>query len=322
MICAVVRAALAFLVLVAGAAHAQSYPTKPVRMVVPYPAGGPTDQLGRIFAEHMSQGLGQTVVVENRGGANTQIGTAEVTKAAPDGYTILFGGITPFVFNPLMYTKLQYDPADLAGVAMAARSQLVLVAKPALPARNVSELVALMKASPGKLNYGSAGNGNVLHLAAELFLRTTGTTATHVPFSGSAPALISLLGGNIDFMFDVIITSKPHIQSGKLKAIATTGGRRSPILPDVPTVAESGYPTYESATWFAIAVPKATPPAVIQRLNAEAAKAVRDPAVVARLEALAMEPPSETGSGEVAAQTDRDLKRWGTLIRDLGIRLE
>ncbi len=156
MIRAAARAALALGLLVPGAAHAQTFPAKPLRMVVPYPAGGPTDQLGRIFAEHMSQGLGQTVIVENRGGANTQIGTAEVTKAAPDGYTMLFGGITPFVFNPLMYAKLQYDPADLAGVAMAARSQLVLVAKPALPAKTVSELVALMKASPGKLNYGSS----------------------------------------------------------------------------------------------------------------------------------------------------------------------
>jgi tripartite-type tricarboxylate transporter receptor subunit TctC len=303
-------------------ASAQGYPAKPIRMIVPYPAGGPTDQLGRIYAEHMSQGLGQAVVVENRGGANTQIGTAEVTKASPDGYTLLFGGITPFVFNPLMYSKLQYDPADLTGVAMAARSQLVLVARPALPAKNVRELVALMKAAPGKINYGSAGNGNVLHLAAELFLRTSGTTATHVPFSGSAPALISLLGGNIDFMFDVIITSKPHIQSGKLNALATTGSRRSTVLPEVPTVAESGYPSYESATWFAIAAPKATPAAFVQRLNVEAARAARDPAVVARLEALAMEPPQDTSPGDVAAQTDRDLKRWGTLIRDLGIRLD
>jgi tripartite-type tricarboxylate transporter receptor subunit TctC len=317
------RIAAALLGLAASlGAYAQAYPSKPVRMIVPYPAGGPTDQLGRIVAEHMTQSMGQAVVVENRGGANTQIGTAEVTKAAPDGYTILFGGITPFVFNPLMYSKLQYDPKDLAGVIMVARSQLVLVAKPALPAKTVPELVAAMKDNPGRLNFGTAGNGNVLHLAAELFLRTTDTKATHVPFSGSAPALVSLLGGNIDFMFDVIITSKPHIQSGKLRAIATTGARRSPILPDVPTVAESGYPSYESATWFAIAAPKATPAAIVQRLNAEAAKAVRDPAVIAKLEALAMEPPQDTSSGDVAAQTEKDLKRWTALVRDLGIRLD
>ena len=303
-------------------AFAQGFPAKPVRMVVPYPAGGPTDQLGRIIAEHMSQTLGQTVVVENRGGANTQIGTAEVAKAAPDGHTILFGGITPFVFNPLMYSKLQYDPKDLTGVIMVARSQLVLVSKPALPAKTVPELVAAMKENPRKLNFGSAGNGNVLHLAAELFLRTTDTKATHVPFSGSAPALVSLLGGNIDFMFDVIITSKPHIQSGKLRGIATSGARRSPILPDLPTVMESGYPAYESATWFAISAPKATPVAIVQRLNAEAAKAVRDPAVIAKLEALAMEPPQDTSPGDVTAQTDKDLKRWGALVRDLGIRLD
>ena len=320
---AVARAAVALLACAMSAcALAQAYPARPVRMIVPYPAGGPTDQLGRIVAEHMAAGLGQAVVVENRGGANTQIGTAEVTKALPDGYTILFGGITPFVFNPLMYSKLQYDPKDLAGVAMIARSQLVLVAKPALPAKTVQELVAEMKESPGRLNFGSAGNGNVLHLAAELFLRTTGTNATHVPFSGSAPALVSLLGGNIDFMFDVIITSKPHIQSGKLRAIATSGARRSNVLPDVPTVAESGYPAYESATWFAIAAPKGTPAAVIQKLNAEAAKAVRDPAVVARLDALAMEPPLDTSPGDVAAQTEKDLRRWGGLVRELGIRLD
>ena len=310
------------LALLCGVAQAQTFPAKPVRLVVPYAAGGPTDQLARIVAERMSNALGGTVIVDNKPGANTQIGSAEVAKAAADGYTLLVGGITPFVFNPLMYSKLPYDPKDLAGVAMLARSQLVLVANPAVPAKGARELVDLMKASPGRLNYGSAGNGNVLHLAAELFLRTAGASAVHVPFSGSAPALTSLLGGNIDFMFDVLITSLPHVKAGKLRALATTGQRRSPLLPDVPTVAESGYPGYEAATWFAISAPKAVPTDIVRRLNAAAAAALKDPGVHARLEALAMEPPADPATDDVGAQTERDLKRWGGLIRELGIKLD
>ena len=316
------RFAFVLVLLACSMAQAQTFPSRPVRMVVPYAAGGPTDQLARIVAGGMSQSLGVPVVVENKPGANTQIGTAEVAKAPGDGHTLLVGGITPFVFNPLMYSKLPYDPRDLAGVAMLARSQLVLVAHPSVPANNVRELVDLMKASPGKLNYASAGNGNVLHLAAELFLRTSGTTATHVPFSGSAPALTSLLGGNLQFMFDVIITSLPHVKAGKLKGIATTGQKRSPLLPDLPTVAESGYPAYESATWFALSAPKSIPPEVTKRLNAAAAAALRDPAAHAKLEALAMEPPADVTSDDVGAQTERDLKRWGGLIRELNIKLD
>ena len=312
---------LAALFACAGA-HAQGFPSRPVRMVVPYAAGGPTDQLARIVAGGMSQSLGVPVVVDNRPGANTQIGTAEVAKAPGDGHTLLVGGITPFVFNPLMYAKLPYDPKDLAGVAMLARSQLVLVAHPSVAANGVRELVDLMKASPGKLNYASAGNGNVLHLAAELFLRTAGTSAVHVPFSGSAPALTSLLGGNLQFMFDVIITSLPHVRAGKLKGLATTGQRRSPLLPDLPTVAESGYPAYEAATWFALSAPRAIAPDVSRRLNAAAAAALRDPAASAKLEALAMEPPADVATDDVAAQTERDLRRWGGLVRDLNIRLD
>jgi tripartite-type tricarboxylate transporter receptor subunit TctC len=303
-------------------AQAQGFPSKPVRLVVPFAAGGPTDQLARIVAERMAPALGQPVVVENKPGANTQIGSAEVAKSAPDGYTVLIGGITPFVFNPLMYSKLPYDPKDLTGVAMLARSQLVLVSNPSVNARNPRELVELMKASPGKLNYGSAGNGNVLHLAAELFLRTAGATAVHVPFTGSAPALTNLLGGNIQFMFDVVITSLPHIKAGKLRALGTTGQRRSPQLPDVPTVAESGYAGYESATWFALSAPRGTPPEAVRRLNAAAASALRDAGVQAKLESLAMEAPADPLTDDVNAQTERDLKRWGGLIRDLGIRLD
>jgi tripartite-type tricarboxylate transporter receptor subunit TctC len=317
-----IRIALLCASLAAATAAAQTYPSKPLRLIVPYPAGGSTDQLGRIVAKHISNNLGQPVIVENRVGANTQIGTAEVAKSTPDGHTLLFGGITTFVFNPLMTTKPLYDPKDLAPVSLVARSQLVLVAHPSLQPKSVRELVDLMKANPGKLNYGTAGNGNVLHLATESFLRTTGSSATHVPFSGAAPAMTSLLGGNIDFMFDVISTARPHIQSGKLRAIASTGAQRSPLMPDVPTVAESGYPSYESGTWFALIAPKATPAAVVQRLSNEVAKAVRDPAVIAQLEAMAMEPSNDASPAELNAQIERDLKRWSGLVRDLGIRLD
>ena len=317
-----VRTVLLCTSFAAATAVAQPYPSKPIRLIVPYPAGGSTDQLGRIVARHISTNLGQAVVVENRVGANTQIGTAEVAKATPDGYTLLFGGITTFVFNPLMTTKPLYDPKELAPVSLIARSQLVLVAHPTVPAKNVRELVDLMKANPGKLNYGTAGNGNVLHLTTESFLRTTGSTATHVPFSGAAPAMTSLLGGNINFMFDVISTARPHILSGKVRAIATTGAQRSPILPDVSTVAESGYPGYEAGTWFALIAPKATPVAVVQRLSSEVAKAVHDPAVISQLEAMAMEPSNDASPAELNAQIERDLKRWGGLVRDLGIRLD
>ena len=316
------RFAFVLFLLACTAAQAQNFPSRPVRMVVPYAAGGPTDQLARIVAGGMSQSLGVPVVVENRPGANTQIGTAEVAKAPGDGHTLLVGGITPFVFNPLMYAKLPYDPKDLTGVAMLARSQLVLVAHPSVPAGSARELAELLRASPGKLNYASAGNGNVLHLAAELFLRTAGVSAVHVPFAGSAPALTSLLGGNLQFMFDVIITSLPHVRSGKLKGLATTGPRRSPLLAELPTVAEAGYPGYEAATWFALSAPKSIAPEVARRLNAAAGAALRDPAALVRLEALAMEPPADVAADDVNAQTERDLRRWGGLIRELAIRLD
>lgn len=313
---------LAMFALARWDAYAQPSNSRPIRLVVPYAAGGPTDQLARIVSERMGGVLNQAVVVENKPGANTQIGTAEVARAPADGHTLLVGGITPFVFNPLMYSKLPYDPKALVGIAMLARSQLVLIAAPTVPARNARELAELMRATPGRLNYGSAGNGNVLHLAAELFLRSANVSATHVPFSGSAPAMTNLLGGNLDFMFDVIITSLPQIKAGKVRALGTSGARRSSLLPDVPTIAESGFAGYESATWFALSAPRGVSADVIKRLNAATATALRDPTVQAKLEALAMEPPGDVLNDDVNAQTDRDLKRWGGLIRDLNIRLD
>ena len=304
------------------AAIAQAYPTKPLKLVVPYPPGGSTDQLARAVADRLGQALGQPVIVENKPGANTIIGAETVAKAPPDGYTMFVGSSASLAVNPLLYEKLPYDPKrDFAGVSLLATSPLVMVVHPSLPAKTVKEFVELAKSKPGSLNFASVGNGNPLHLAGELFKSMTGVDMTHVPYNGSAPALTALLGGQVQVMYDVVLSSQPHIKAGKLRAVALTGAKRVPILADVPTVAESGYPGYESGIWFALVVPKATSAAIVQRLNAEVNRILRQPEMKARFDDLALELIPSTPE-EVGNFTDREQAKWSKMVKDLNIKLD
>ena len=314
--------ALTVMGLTAISSMAQTFPSKPLKLVVPYAAGGSTDQLARAIAEPLGRALGQPVVVENKPGGNTIIGADAVAKSAPDGYTLFMGSSASLAVNPLLYSKLPYDPvADFAGVSMLAASPLVMVVPASLPVTNVKEFVELAKRKPDAINFASVGNGNPLHLAGELFKVATGIEMTHVPYNGSAPALTALMGNQVQVMFDVVLTSNPHIQSGKLRALALTGTNRLALLPNVPTIAGSGYPGYEAGIWFAMVTPKATPPAIVARLNAEVTKILAQPDMKARFDGLALElipGPSE----EVAKYAQREQARWARLIRDKGIRLE
>ena len=308
--------------LAAPGAQAQTYPSKPLKLVVPYAAGGSTDQLARAIAEPLGRALGQPVVVENKPGGNTIIGADAVAKAAADGHTLFMGSSASLAVNPLLYSKLPYDPkADFAGVSMLAASPLVMVVPAEVAATTVKEFVDLARAKPGALNYASVGNGNPLHLAGELFKVASGIEMTHVPYSGSAPALTALIGNQVQVMFDVVLTSNPHIKSGKLRALALTGSSRLALLPGVPTIAESGYPGYEAGIWFAMVVPKATPAAIVVRLNAEVVKILKQPEMKARFDGLALE-LIPGAADEVASYTAREQVRWAKLIRDKGIRLE
>src|SRR5438552_13835540 len=258
------RAALAALrtVCVSGAS-AQTYPTRPIRLVVPFPAGGTTDILAREVGQRLSMTLGQPVVIDNRPGAAGNIGADLVAKSAPDGYTLLMGTVGTHAINASLYAKMPYDHVkDFAPIILVAGVPNVLVVNPSLPVNSVQELIAYAKANPGKLNFASSGPGTSIHLSGELFKVMAGVQMTHVPYKGSAPALQDLLGGQVQLMFDNLPPSLPHIKAGKLRALAVTSVARSPALPDVPTIAESGLPGFEASSWFGILVPAGTPSAI------------------------------------------------------------
>ena len=319
---AVLAAAVAALCALAQPLHAQApaYPSKVVRMVVPFPPGGGFDGIARPYAEKLSAILGQPVVLDYRPGAGGNIGLEHAAKSTPDGHTLLVANVS-MTTSPAMWKTIGYDAVnDFAPISRIGVVSSAFAINPALPAKDLKELAALSKVKP--LNFASPGVGTSSHLIGEMMNIEGILSLVHIPYKGTAPAVADALGGQLDAVMVPLVSLAPHIKSGKLRGIATSGARRSPILPDLPTVMESGYPAYESATWFAISAPKATPAAIVQRLNAEAAKAVRDPAVIAKLEALAMEPPQDTSPGDVTAQTEKDLKRWGALVRDLGIRLD
>ncbi len=299
-----------------------SYPSKPVKLVVPYAAGGSTDQLARAVADQLGRALGQSVVVENKPGGNTIVAADFVSKSPADGYTLFMGSSASLAVNPLLYNQLPYDPkADFAGISMLAASPLILVVPQELPVRTVSEFIAYAKAKPGSMNYASVGNGNPLHLAGELFKVSAGVDMVHVPYNGSSPALTALIGNQVQAMFDVVLTSNPHIKSGKLRALGVTGSQRIPLLPDVPTVSEAGLPGYEAGIWFAMVAPKATPTAIVQRLNQEVVKILKLPEMRARFDALALELLPTTPE-EVTNYAAREQSRWAKLIKEKGIRLD
>jgi len=304
-------------------AAAQTYPSKPVRVVVPYVAGGAADIFGRTVAQKLTEAFKQNFVVENRGGANGGLGTDTVAKAAPDGYTLLFTASGPITVNPVLYASVPYDPLkDLAPVAQATVFQYVLVTLAASPIRSLDDLVARAKANPGALSYGSTGVGGGNHLAGEVLALATGTKLNHVPYRGSAAALTDLLGGHIVFMFDTVITSVPHLQAGTLRAFAVSSAKRASALPDVPTAQEAGIPTMDVSQWQGVLAPAGTPKPVIDRLNQEIVKALKLPDVHER---LVTQGGAEIVTGtpeELGALIRRELDSYGRLIKAANIKAE
>jgi tripartite-type tricarboxylate transporter receptor subunit TctC len=311
--------ALFALALAATSGHA-AYPDRAIHLIVPYPPGGLTDAVARAVAKALSDRVQQPVVVENIAGGGGNIGADKAAKSAADGYTIFIGNNATVGLNTLVYKQLAFDPiADLTPVMLIAESQTVLVVNPSLPVKSVAELIALAKSKPGQLNFGSTGTGGLSHLVGELFNSGAGIRMTHIPYKGTGPALTDLLGGQIQVMFND--TSLPHIQSGKLRALAVTGTTRWPQLPDVPTLAELGMPGYETYNWFGILAPAKTPAAIVSRLNRELVAIMQDPAMKAWMEARGAE--ATAGSPEeFAAYIRKDLAKWTRVVKEVGITAE
>ena len=303
-------------------AAAQPYPNHSIRMIVPYPAGGSVDVLGRAVADKLGASLGQPVVADNRPGANGSIAHQAVAMAPADGYTIGMSGTSPLVLAPHQIKDLPYHTTkDFAYLACPGTTPFVIDVHPSLPVKTVQELVAYAKANPGKLNFGSAGMGNSAHLSAELFKRATGIDMVHVPYKGNALAMQDLVAGNIQVLFDPVQTSIPQIQSGKVRPLAVTSKVRFAELPDLPTVAESGYPAYEFVVWYAFVAPAATPAPIVARLNAEINKAVGDPAMKKKFAAFGAD-LTVSKPDECAAFVAKELDVWGRLMKDVGIKPE
>ena len=308
------------LALLAGAGGAQDYPARPVRIIVPYVAGGNADIWARTLAQKLTEAMRQSFVVENKPGANGGIGTDYVAKSVPDGYTLLAVASGPIVVNPVLYSQVPYDPLhDLAPVAQCAVYQYVLVTRADAPYKRIQDLVADARTRPGALAYGSTGVGGGNHLAAELFGLASGTRFNHIPYKGSAPALADLLGGQLSFMFDTVITSVPHIRAGKLRAFAVSSAKRASSLPEVPTMQEAGFPGYDMSQWQGVLAPAGTPRALIELLNAQIASAMHAPDVYER---IAVQGGNEivTGTPQAFAALIRaDLERYARLIREAKI---
>jgi tripartite-type tricarboxylate transporter receptor subunit TctC len=310
-------------VLFAGAALAAPYPDKPIRLLVPYPPGGITDVLTRSLAELMRKELGQPVIVENKPGANTALAAQALATSPADGHTVMMAAAATVVMNPLLYPKLGYDPTrDFAPVARIAETPLVLVVRTDSPLRTLADLIAAAKAKPADASFASTGMGSTLHLAGELLQLETGTQMLHVPYKGSAPALNGVMGGETQFMIDSVGSSIPLIKGGKLRALAVTSAKRLPALPDVPTVAESGTPGFDVSTWFGLLVPKQTPTAIVNRLNAAVAVAVRDPAFRAQFEAVGLVVPAPIDPTTFNKFIQAETAKWAPLIKAKNITLE
>ena len=303
-------------------ALAQSYPSRPVRLVVPFPAGGTTDILARAMAEKLSGALGQQFVVDNRPGAGGNIGSDIVAKSQSDGYTLLMGTVGTHAINPSLYPKMPYDHVkDFVPVVLVAGVPNVLVVNPTVPAKTVAELIALAKEKPGTINFASSGNGTSIHLSGELFKLLAGVQIAHVPYKGSAPALTDLIGGQVQIMFDNLPSALPHIKGGKLRALAVTSSKRAPALPDLPTIAESGVAGFEASSWFGILAPAATPRDIVQRINAEANKALHAPDMREKL--LAQGAEAVGNSPEFFADYIRtETVKWAKVVKDSGARVD
>ncbi len=299
-------------------AQAQSFPSKPIRLICPFPPGGAVDIASRAIAAELSRTIGQPVTVENRPGAGGNIGGAEAARSTPDGHTIFMTTSGIQAINPVLYPKMQYDPnKDLVPVSALVSLSNVLVVHPSVKANSVAELIALAKANPKGLTYASSGSGTSIHMSAELFKQQTQTDIVHIPYKGSAPAVTDLLGGQVNLMFDNIPSALPHIKAGKLRALATTGARRDPTLPDLPTVAEAGVPGYESGVWFGLAVPAGTPKDIVAKISAEAVKGTRSPDFVKRMTELGYVIIG-VGPDQMADMIRTEVGRWGPVVKASG----
>ncbi len=306
----------------AGTAFSADFPDRQITMVVPFAAGGSTDVVARIIAQKMSEDLGQQVIVQNVAGAGGNLGADNVARAAPDGYTILMGTVATHALNPLILKSTPYDAEkDFAPISLLVVVPNVLVVNPELPAKTVEELLALLKANPGQYSYASSGNGTPLHLSGELFKSMAGVEMEHIPYKGSGPALNDLLGNQVPIMFDNLPSSSGHIKSGTLRALAVTTKDRAASFPDIPTIAESGIPGYETYTWNALFAPAGTPPDVIARLNESAKKTLADPAVAERMKEFSAAIVASSPE-ELAAHVKAEIAKWTPVVRDAKIQMD
>jgi len=310
------------IVVASSAVHAQEYPSRTVRIVVPQPPGGGTDTIARLIADRLSKQLGQAFIVENRPGAGTLVGTEVVARAAPDGYTLLVGLNGNMAVNPSLYKNLSYDPIrDFTPVAMLANYPFLLVVNKDLPAKSVKDLIAMAKAKPGTVNYASAGNGTGQHLAMELFKMLTGANFTHVPYRGAQAAYIDVFSGQVPIFFDNISTAAAQVKGGMVRALAITTKERSKKLPELPTIAESGIPTYEYHTWFGLWAPNKTPRPIIEKLNAEVRKALSDPDVIKNISASSGE-PATMPLADIEPFVKAEIAKWAEVVKKAGIKIE
>lgn len=299
----------------------EKYPAKPVTLIVPQPPGGDADAISRSLQPKMQEVLGQPIVIDNRAGAAGNIGTAAGAKSAPDGYTVTFVNQSTMAFNPTLYGNPGYKVDQLDPVTLLAAVNLVIVAHPSLPANNLKEYLELARKEPGKYSYGTAGNGSANHLAGEMLKTMAKVDVMHVPYKGGGPALIGVVGGEINTMVAFPLVAIPHIKSGKLKALAVTGAKRSPALPNVPTVAESGVPGYQFESWFGLVVPKGTPADIKNKIHDAAATALKTPQVQERLTASMTEPIGKAAP-EFASLISRESAQWSKLIREYNVKVD
>ena len=316
------RIAVLATALVAGTASAQPYPSKPIRFIVPFSAGGATDLITRTVAQKLAESTGAQVVVENRTGASGMIGADIVAKAPPDGYTLLMASTAEIAINPSLYAKMTYDPAkDLAPITLAGVTPLILVVNPGSSLDSVKDIVAQAKAKPNGISFASAGGGSVQHLSGELLKTLTSTQMVHIPYKGAAPALVDLLGGQVSMFFSGMPPAMTHVKSGKLRALAVTTPKRSPAAPDVPTMAEAGIPGFDISNWFGVFAPAGTPDDILNKLNAEIVKALALPDVKERLAGVGAETVGNTRA-EFAAFIGKEIAKYSKLIRESGAKVE
>jgi tripartite-type tricarboxylate transporter receptor subunit TctC len=301
---------------------ADSFPSRPIRIVVPFAAGGSTDILARSIAQRLSESMRSPVLVENRPGGAAVVGADHVAKSPPDGYTLLMGTNTTHAVAPHLYSKLPYDPLrDFAPISEVAYNPQFLDVHPSIPARSVKELIALARARPGQLNFGTAGQGTTAHMAMELFRSMAGVDMVHVPYKGTGPAMNDLLGGHLSLMFDVVLTTLPHMRSGRIRVLGVSSLERVEVAPEVPTIAESGLPGYEALVWFGLFAPAGTASEIVTRLSGEVGKIVRHPKLTEgfRLQGLT---PVGSSANEFAARVRKEHALWGKVVREAGIKLD